>query len=228
MSEQHSSSDASDQHGSSWLSGTGQVMATRVNGDPASAGLERWLDSVGNVTLPLLAGFSTASAVVVSGDAEHFQWPGATILALVFAAVALIVAVQCSYHAHIYLSECSDRKDSKGSPVPPSEESRIDTTQTSQLQDPDYLRAIVLARRTRLAYDLGLVALFLGLALVVIPHHATNVQAGFQWPASCLALAACFGEMVWILRDPLVRPSLGGINVLTAAFRRFRRGTFQG
>ena len=131
MSEQHSSSDTMAQQGSSRASDAGEGMATRAYHDPAAARLERWADSVGNVTLPLLAGFSTASAVVVSDDAGNFQWPGATILALVFAAVALIVAIQCAYHARIYLSECSDRKDNKGSSASPSEESRGDTSQTS-------------------------------------------------------------------------------------------------
>lgn len=70
------------------------------------ARLKRWIDSVGTVTLPLLAGCSI-TAVVVSDDAAHFLLPGVTILVLAFAALALIVAVQCAYHAHVYFSRAA-------------------------------------------------------------------------------------------------------------------------
>jgi hypothetical protein len=79
-------------------------MDPGANGDPAEERLKRWINSVGTVTLPLLAGFSITSVVVVSDDAANFRWPGATILALALAALTLVVAVQCAYHAHVYLS----------------------------------------------------------------------------------------------------------------------------
>jgi hypothetical protein len=49
--------------------------------DPAASGkhtetrLKRWISSVGTVTLPLLAGFSVTSVVVVSDDAPSFELP---------------------------------------------------------------------------------------------------------------------------------------------------------
>jgi hypothetical protein len=82
---------------------------------PTQAGLERWVDSIGAVTTPLLAGFSVSAVVVVSDDAANFRWPGAAILALAIAAVVLIAAVQCAYHARLYLSA---RSDMANAPVP--------------------------------------------------------------------------------------------------------------
>lgn len=70
----------------------------------AEAELRQWIRAVGDVTTPLLAGFSVASVIVVSDDAGNFRWPGATILVLAIAAITLIAAVQCAYHTRLYLS----------------------------------------------------------------------------------------------------------------------------
>jgi hypothetical protein len=61
-----------------------------TRGKSTEARVERWIDSVGTVTLPLLAGFSITSVVVVSDDAGNFRWPGLTILVLTFAALVLL------------------------------------------------------------------------------------------------------------------------------------------
>lgn len=135
--------------------------------------LKRWINSVGTVTLPLLAGFSITSVVVISDDAANFRWPGPTILVLAFAALALIAAVQCAYHAHLYLSK----------------------------RDPDRRKGLGWARRTRRFYDIGLLAMIAGLALVVVPRHNTGVQAGFRWAAFVVASVAWFAELIWKLRE---------------------------
>jgi hypothetical protein len=62
------------------------------------------VNSVGAVTLPLLAGFSIKS-VVVSDDAASFRWPGLTTFVLAIAALALIATVQCACHDQLYLSK---------------------------------------------------------------------------------------------------------------------------
>ena len=43
------------------------MSAPRVGRDrmPTTAGLERWVDAIGNVTTPLLAGFSVTPVIVV-------------------------------------------------------------------------------------------------------------------------------------------------------------------
>jgi hypothetical protein len=108
--------------------------------DRHDARLERWVDKVGGVTLPLLAGFSFTSVIVVSDNAAHFLMPGWTILALTVATLVLIAAVQCAYHAHIYFTE----------------------------QDPDYKRAVYWSRWTRRAYDVGLFVCYLAWAWLLL------------------------------------------------------------
>src|SRR5262249_41117414 len=115
---------------------TEREMDPVINDKPTEVRLKRWINSVGTVTLPLVAGFSITSVVVVSNDAGNFLWPGATILALSCAALVLVVAVQCAYHAHVYLSN----------------------------EDPDYKKGLSWARRTRRFYDVGLFAVLVGVA----------------------------------------------------------------
>jgi hypothetical protein len=142
------------------------------------ARFKRWIDSVGTVTLPLLAGFSITAVVVVSDDPGKFLWPGATILVLALAALVLIVAVQCAYHARVYLSK----------------------------EDPDHEKGLDWVKWARRFYDVGLFALLIGLALVVAPHHVAGIQDYFRLAAVILALLACLGHLVWLMLDPWLGP----------------------
>jgi uncharacterized membrane protein YfcA len=156
---------------------TESEMSPRAKDKPSEAHLTQWVDSVGTVTLPLLAGFSITSLVVVSDDARSFKWPGATILALAFAALVLIMAVQCAYHTRIYLSE----------------------------EDPDYKLGLRWAKRTRRSYDAGLFALLIGVGLVVVPHHVAGIQDYLRVAAVALACVALIFEAIWIWRDGWLR-----------------------
>src|SRR5215510_10466453 len=64
-----------------------------------------WFDSIGDIVTPLLAGFAVATLIVVSDDADKLRWPGAAILVLAIATIALIVAVQLAYHGRVWFNE---------------------------------------------------------------------------------------------------------------------------
>jgi hypothetical protein len=55
-----------------------------------------YVASVSGVASTVLAGFSFATVVVVSADAGKYRWADAAIPCLVFAAVAILAAIQCS------------------------------------------------------------------------------------------------------------------------------------
>jgi hypothetical protein len=80
-------------------------MVLGTTGKTLEERFKSWIDTVGTITLPLLAGFNITFVIVVSDDAANFLLPGAAILVLAFAAVVLIIAVQCAYHARVYLFE---------------------------------------------------------------------------------------------------------------------------
>lgn len=169
-------------------------MGAGNNGKPTIARLKLWIDSVSSATLPLLAGFSTTSVVVVCQDPKAFRWPGATILALAIAAVVLIAAVQFAYHARIALS------------------------------DDEYKRGLAFTKGTRWAYDIGLFFLLAGLSLAVAPpYHATGVQANLQWYASAIAFVACDLELLWTVVDPLLLPHRTALKLLSRVVDRLLR-----
>ena len=164
--------------------------------EPTGRTVKLWVDSVSSATLPLLAGFSATSVVVVADDAQNFRWSGWTILPLAIAAVVLIAAVQFAYHARIALSEWCEREDGKGLSAP---------SQVIRQLDADYKRGVFWAKRTRWAYDVGLLALLLGLGLAVAPYHVTGGEANARWCAAAFAFLACVLEFLWTIVDPLLR-----------------------
>jgi hypothetical protein len=129
---------------------SGPEMGPLSDGKPTAARLAKWVDSVGVATLPVLAGFSTASVIVVSDDAANFRWSGLAILALAIAAVVLIAAIQCAYHARIYLSEWPDRKDRKENGP-----DNVGTQDGSQEPDHDYELGLARTKWTQRAYHSG-------------------------------------------------------------------------
>lgn len=94
-------------------------IGVRTKREPTGRTVKLWVDSVSSATLPLLAGFSTTSVVVVADDAPNFRWSGWTVLPLAIAAVVLIAAVQFAYHARIALSEWCAREGEEGLSTPP-------------------------------------------------------------------------------------------------------------
>jgi hypothetical protein len=177
------------------------VSRRSQTGEPTTARIKVWIDSVSSATLPLLGGFSTTAVIVVSDDAANFRWPGATIATLAIAAVVLILAVQFAYHARIYLSEWSDKESLV---VSQGNSSDADAQLITQ-RDFYCERGLFWAVLTRRAYDYGLVALLAGLGFAVAPHHAVGIEADLRWFATFLAFVACVFEVAWIVRDPMRR-----------------------
>ena len=155
-----------------------------TKGAPDKIRLATWVDAAGNATLPLLAGFAFTTVIVVSDGVDHFRWPGVTILVLAIATVLLIAAVQCAYHARIYLASGPDCYES----FAPWEGGR---------------RKLGLrwSKWTRRAYHWGIIALLAGMALAVAPYRVTGMQARIQWWALSLAFGACGFEALWIMRQ---------------------------
>ncbi len=162
----------------------GREFSQGTRGRPDTALVATWVDALGNATLPVLAGFSTTTVIVVSDDVDHFRWPGVTITVLATATVLLIGAVQCAYHARMYLAGEPAGNES----FTPWESGR---------------RKLGLAwsRRTRRAYHWGIIALLAGMALAVAPYRVKGMQANIQWWALGLAFGACGFEALWIARQ---------------------------
>jgi hypothetical protein len=140
--------------------------------------LGRWVRAVGEVPIPLLAGFSVTSVLVVTNDSAKFRWSGPAILVLTIASVALIASVQCAYHARLYLSPQVE---------PPSSPRFSDR------------KGEVWAKGTQITYHCGIVALLAGLGLALAPLPGKGMANGFRWSATVIAFSSCLGEAAFIV-----------------------------
>ena len=161
---------------------------------PAPLAYGNAIDSVGAVAAPLLAGFSLTSVILVSDDAGNFRWPGAVVLALAIAAVALIGTVQCAYNARQYLWSADDVHSWWPDMEEGSERERLLRDEQAEA----FHRWEAWARWTRVTYNCGILALLAGLALALPPQHDIGTQGSLRWAASGVTFAACAGEVYWI------------------------------
>jgi hypothetical protein len=156
--------------------------------------LRRWIDRVGDATIPLFAGFGFATLIVVCADASKFRWPALTILVFTIASVSLILSVQGRHQANMYL------------PMPEDFQAQRKSSGPSALEDKnlhEYRRARYFGQGTRLAYHVGIVSLLAGLVLALAPPGGTGADHALRWSASAIAFFAClveFGSFVqqWI------------------------------
>lgn len=155
--------------------------------------LRRWIDRVGDATIPLFAGFSFATLIVVCQDSSKFRWPALTIFVLTIASVSLIGSVQGRHQARMYLPTFEDfqmQRESKGPPVNWENENSY-----------EYKRARFSGQSTRLTYHAGIVSLLAGLALALAPPGGTALDNALRWSASAIASFACLFEFGATLRQ---------------------------
>jgi hypothetical protein len=152
-------------------------MSEPATGPINEGDLGRWVHAVGEVTIPLFAGFSVTSVLVVSNDPANFRWPGPAILALTIASVVLIASVQCAYHARLHLHSQAGASSSRG----------FSDTKGERW-----------AKGTRITYHCGIVALLAGLGLALAPLHGKGMENGLRWSASAIAFGACALEAAFV------------------------------
>jgi hypothetical protein len=162
---------------------------------PAPLGYASAMDSLGSVAAPLLAGFSLASLVAISDDAPNFRWPGAAILSLVIAAIALIGAVQCSFNARQYIWSAAEVVEW----WPDMEEGSPREVRLRNEQDLAFRRWKAWVKWARTTYDVGILSLLTALALTIPPPHSAGIQSSLRWGASGVAFAACACDAAWIV-----------------------------
>jgi|SRR5215467_3762592 len=155
----------------------------------ASESFDAWLKSVGDVSAPVLAGFSITVVIVVSDNAGSFRWPGWAILALTAAATTLIATLQCARHA---LRSSWPRADETRFPKLAKHVGYLRLTEEERV---GFWR-----KRTRSFYHSGLTALLAGLALTLAPPSGAK-EEGLRWLASSLALLACLVEALVFLAN---------------------------
>jgi hypothetical protein len=174
---------------------------------PAPLGYGNAIDSVGTVGSSLLAGFSLASVIVVSSAAAEFRWPGAAVLALATAAVALLGAMQFTYMTRQFLWSAADVAQW----WPEADSDAELAARLREEQADSFRRWEIWARWTRAAHGTGILILLAGLALALPPPHDGTTQDALRWAAFWVAAVGCAAEAAFMAawfgrRSRQVRP----------------------
>jgi hypothetical protein len=168
---------------------------------PGLYGYAETIQSAGMVVAPLLAGFTIALiGLLVDSSSDNIRYSNLALMVLVASAVLLVAAIQCAYAARQYVVR-PDEIEAWW----PGIEDETDPGQEWRWRD---LRAEQLAHREmhslwagrfRHAYHLGILLVFVGLALVLMPPRFPDAVGAARWGAIAIATVAVIGEAIWIV-----------------------------
>lgn len=154
------------------------------------------IENVGVSAAPLLAGFSFALVGLILGfqnPDKDIAEPNIALAALVVAALLLVNAVQCAFHARQYH-------------VPPDEwESLVKLFPEGERRDQLWKNQVEWSKReatwtawTRRLYNLGVLVLFGAVAVTLLPPGPVRHIDKVRLVAAGLALIGLMIEFVWV------------------------------
>jgi hypothetical protein len=183
------------------MSGNGPVGPTWRKASPLGFGAA--VEGVTNVAAPLLAGFSVTAIGVVGADSDKFRWPGPALLCLTLSALLFVTCVQLGFHARRHLYSYADLTAWW------TEEELADTDRRALLREEQHHDFDLWHRwrgRAFAAYSGGLVVLWAGVTLVLVPPAAGGGSgSAFRWAAAGVAACAAATEVAWSGYEPLRR-----------------------
>jgi hypothetical protein len=169
----------------------------------APFGYSAALENVGTSAAPLLAGFAFALIGLTIDHAEALARPNLALLLLVIASLALVFSVQAAFTARSYY-------------VPPG-----DYVALAQIAAEDGILGDQLKgwctgwldaharwlQWTRFSYNFGIVVLFAGVGVTLVPHNGIAGSSPARLAAVGLALFGAIAEALWTLY-PVVRDAI--------------------
>ena len=168
---------------------------------PARYGYAETIQSAGMVVAPLLAGFTiTLIGLLVDSPGKSIRYGSLALAILVAASVLLITAIQCAYAARQYMVRPDELEawwPGLDDPDDQGEVRRWWELRAEQLAHRDMHS--LWAGRFRRAYHLGILAVFAGLALVLMPPRFPDAVGAARWTAIAIAVLAVIGEALWIV-----------------------------
>ena len=163
----------------------GEMSGQSTNGDPSGAdtgpgpsppnpyGLFATADGLGGVAAPLLAGFAITMVALVVQIADDVRWPDVSLVLLGAAAVLLLQVVQLSARARGYaVSPAQAREwyaDIERNPA------RVRVVNWELRHHMACWRDLV--RRARARYNLAIVLLLCGIAVLLVPKKTAELTA---------------------------------------------------
>jgi hypothetical protein len=160
---------------------------------PVPLGYGQALDAMINVAAPLLAGFSITAIAAVAASSDKFRWPGPALCALALAVVLLVASLQFGFTARQHFYSAEDAAAWWSQEDLPGRSERL-----QQEQQKDYTRWRETSFKAIIAYNAGITALAIGVALVLVPpssvHHS---EAVLRWIAAAVVVAGALGGIRW-------------------------------
>ncbi|MCW8107304.1 hypothetical protein OPS25_02140 [Alteromonas ponticola] len=168
-----------------------------TSADTASA------NTVGTVASPLLAGFSVTLITLITGNEspEHLlKYPDITLAVLLIATISFVLAVQFTVASRVYNL---------------SKQEYQNRTLNMKANDRAQAYAVVMSKlekkivQVRLAFNFGLITLFLGLAGILLPPYPSSIRTYIV----CGLFIFLVCEVAWLvyagLESYIFRRSLG-------------------
>jgi hypothetical protein len=160
---------------------------------PNPYGYAAAIDSIAAIAAPLLAGVSVALAVLVMQREASFGWSTAALILLLLATFGFLAAVQLGFRARQFAV------------TPPEIEmwwpDADDPHRRSMMQEEqrDHREQFGLwADRASVVYDLGLLALLLGVAVSLVPAGGLADASAGRGVLFALAITGAIAEALWI------------------------------
>ena len=157
---------------------------------PPTSGYTESADRLGSTAAPLLAGFAVSFLGLLPTSASSVRWPDPTLALVTLAAVLLMLSMQLfivgrQYHLPYdefatYTPDLDDALRRKAHAA----------------ADGAYRRWVV---RSRLAFNVGLVVLVLGIAMALMPVKDSLTDQPGRLVAAGIALLACIAELAFIV-----------------------------
>lgn len=183
---------------------------------PAPLGYGQAADAAHFVAAPLLASAAVALVGVVGADGEKFRWPGAAVLMLCLAALALVGSIQQSFHARALLYSYDDLESWWG-----SEDLKDLDEELRRQQRLDYEQWKSKIDRAVGLYNLGVALIGAGLSLCAAPPPGSALDDAVpRWIACGAVGAGAFAELLWAVlarrvpwpwRRPKPQPAPGAV-----------------
>jgi hypothetical protein len=160
---------------------------------PAPLGYGPAVDAVGTVAAPLLGGFSVSTIGIVLTAESAIRWPGAVFITLTLAAASFIMCVQCNFYARLHFYSPADAADWWSESD--FKERREDIQAEQEYDIGIWYTWMNGARRL---YNLGLFALWAGIAFALMPPpREPHAVAGSRWVAVGIAGIVIVIELLW-------------------------------
>jgi hypothetical protein len=170
---------------------------------PIPYGRAAAVESMTGTAAPLLAGFSLALLGVIAQAPSSFRWPGVAMTVLCVVVALLVACVQFGFRARSYVYSRTDLEAWLPGPYDQEFEDAF-----ADQQRADWQEWVKWHGEARLTYNLAIVLLAVGLALVLVPPRSypapgtlTEAERIIRWAGAAFALAAGAGELGWIGHD---------------------------